>query len=66
MAVEEKSMPMVEINGLKFTYFGIDGQPLLVSTFLIDDISYPPHQEQFPLASVGDLAGIPTILYQMH
>jgi len=55
MDVEEKSEPMIEIISLKYTYFGIDGQPLLGSTFLIDDISF----------GVGDLAGIPTIWHQI-
>ena len=35
----EKSKPMIEINGLKFMYPGIDGHPLLGSTPLIEDFS---------------------------
>lgn len=39
MAVMENSKPTVEINGLKFTYPGIDGHPPPGSTPLIDDLS---------------------------
>lgn len=37
MAVTENSKLTVEINGLKFTYPGIDGHPPPGSTPLIDD-----------------------------
>ncbi|KAK9272218.1 hypothetical protein L1049_002589 [Liquidambar formosana] len=39
MVVKESSKPTVEINGLKFTYPGIDGQPPPRSTPLIGDFS---------------------------
>ncbi|XP_022745511.1 ABC transporter I family member 20-like [Durio zibethinus] len=39
MAVMESSKPTVEINGLRFTYPGIDGHPPPGSTPLIDDFS---------------------------
>ena len=35
----EKSDPMIEINGLKFPYSGIDGHPPPGSTPLIEDFS---------------------------
>lgn len=39
MAEMENSKPTVEINGLKFTYPGIDGHPPPGSSPLIDDFS---------------------------
>ena len=39
MGANENSEPLIEINGLRFTYPGIDGHPPPGSKPLIDDFS---------------------------
>ncbi|XP_030960452.1 ABC transporter I family member 20 [Quercus lobata] len=58
----EKSEPMIEINGLKFTYPGIDGHPPPGSTPLIEDFSLSLHSGDRCLLVGSNGAGKTTIL----
>ncbi|XP_031251394.1 ABC transporter I family member 20-like [Pistacia vera] len=62
MAVMENSKPTVEINGLKFTYPGIDGHPPPGSTPLIDDFSLTLNAGDRCLLVGSNGAGKTTIL----
>uniref|UniRef100_A0A2N9FRF0 ABC transporter domain-containing protein n=2 Tax=Fagus sylvatica TaxID=28930 RepID=A0A2N9FRF0_FAGSY len=58
----ENSEPTIEINGLKFTYPGIDGHPPLGSTPLIEDFSLTLHASDRCLLVGSNGAGKTTIL----
>ncbi|KAL4636732.1 hypothetical protein ACB092_03G029700 [Castanea dentata] len=58
----EKLEPMIEINGLKFTYPGIDGHPPPGSTPLIEDFSLSLHSGDRCLLVGSNGAGKTTIL----
>ncbi|XP_050273767.1 ABC transporter I family member 20 [Quercus robur] len=58
----EMSEPMIEINGLKFTYPGIDGHPPPGSTPLIEDFSLSLHSGDRCLLVGSNGAGKTTIL----
>ncbi|GLT89576.1 hypothetical protein SLE2022_075540 [Rubroshorea leprosula] len=62
MAVTERLPSTVEINGLKFTYPGIDGNPPLGSTPLIDDFSLTLNAGDRCLLVGSNGAGKTTIL----
>ncbi|KAI9154059.1 hypothetical protein LWI28_020414 [Acer negundo] len=62
MAVIENSKPTVEIDGLKFTYPGIDGHPPPGSTPLIDGFSHTLHAGDRCLLVGSNGAGKTTIL----
>jgi ABC-type multidrug transport system fused ATPase/permease subunit len=54
----ENSEPTIEINGLKFTYPGIDGHPPLGSTPLIEDFSLTLHASDRCLLVGSNGAGL--------
>ncbi|GLT72876.1 hypothetical protein SLA2020_447730 [Shorea laevis] len=62
MGLEQNSEPTIEINGLRFTYPGIDGQPPPGSTPLIDDFSLTLHAGDRCLLVGSNGAGKTTIL----
>ncbi|KAE8010355.1 hypothetical protein FH972_006730 [Carpinus fangiana] len=62
MGVEQNSEPAIVINGLRFTYPGIDGQPPAGSTPLIDDFSLTLHAGDRCLLVGSNGAGKTTIL----
>ncbi|XP_059437914.1 ABC transporter I family member 20 [Corylus avellana] len=62
MGVEQNSEPAIEINGLRFTYPGIDGHPPAGSTPLIDDFYLTLHAGDRCLLVGSNGAGKTTIL----
>ncbi|GKV05844.1 hypothetical protein SLEP1_g17804 [Rubroshorea leprosula] len=62
MGVTERSSPAVEINGLRFTYPGIDGKPPPGSTPVIDDFSLTLNAGDRCLLVGSNGAGKTTIL----